>query len=328
MPRGIETAIIEFVRQLYDSVGWLGVFIALTIESAAIPLPSEVTLPLAGWLLVQDKGLPVSGVLIAGLIGALGNVVGSWITYWIGMVGGRPLLLKYGKYVLISPHHIELADKWFAEKGEATAFFSRLLPVVRTFISVPAGIARMNFLKFTIYTFIGSFIWCTALATGGYYTGKNWEQLRNAMRPFDYPIAAIVLILLVVFFVRGRRAGRHPAAVVAAPISDTSPGPRPMNGRRDLKWGAAPVVPPPPYAAQQQPQADASERLRDAWKPVSETAATTTPITTTTKSADPAAPQPSRGTPDTVPLGFYRPKTEEIQTKARNGKQSDRTTGK
>ncbi len=93
--------------------------------------------------------------LIAGLVGALGCVVGSTITYWIGATGGRPLLLKYGKYVLISPHHIELADKWFAEKGEATAFFSRLLPVVRTFISLPAGIARMNFPRFILYTFAG-----------------------------------------------------------------------------------------------------------------------------------------------------------------------------
>jgi len=128
------------------------------------------------------------------------------------MAGGRPLLLKYGKYVLVSPHHIALADKWFAEKGEATAFFSRLLPVVRTFISIPAGIARMNFWRFTVYTFLGSFLWCAALAAGGYYTGANWERLRNAMRPFDYPIAALVVVLLIVFFVRGRRRATQDAA--------------------------------------------------------------------------------------------------------------------
>ncbi len=205
MPRDLENAIIDFCRSLYGSVGWLGVLIAMAIESAAIPMPSEVIMPLAGWLLIQDKGHPVWFVLIAGLVGATGCVAGSAITYWIGAMGGRPLLLKFGKYVLISAHHIELADKWFAEKGEATAFFSRLLPVVRTFISVPAGIARMNFLRFIIYTFLGSFLWCAALATGGYYTGANWAHLRNAMRPFDYPIAVIVAILLVLFFVRGRR---------------------------------------------------------------------------------------------------------------------------
>jgi membrane protein DedA with SNARE-associated domain len=205
LPRDLENAIIDFCRSLYGSVGWLGVLIAMAIESAAIPMPSEVIMPLAGWLLIQDKGHPVWFVLIAGLVGATGCVAGSAITYWIGAMGGRPLLLKFGKYVLISAHHIELADKWFAEKGEATAFFSRLLPVVRTFISVPAGIARMNFLRFIIYTFLGSFLWCAALATGGYYTGANWAHLRNAMRPFDYPIAVIVAILLVLFFVRGRR---------------------------------------------------------------------------------------------------------------------------
>ena len=145
MPRGIENAIIDFCRSLYGSIGWLGVLIAMAIESAAIPLPSEVIMPLAGWFLIQDKGHPVWYVLIAGIVGALGCVLGSTITYWIGATGGRPLLMRYGKYVLIAPHHIDMADKWFAEKGEATAFFSRLLPVVRTFISLPAGIARMNF---------------------------------------------------------------------------------------------------------------------------------------------------------------------------------------
>ncbi|MGI8854576.1 MAG: DedA family protein [Thermomicrobiales bacterium] len=206
MPRGLENAIIDFCRSLYGSVGWLGVLIAMTIESAAIPLPSEVIMPLAGWFLIQDKGHSVWYVVIAGVVGALGCVLGSAITYWIGATGGRPLLMRYGKYVLISPHHIELADKWFAEKGEATAFFSRLLPVVRTFISLPAGIARMNFVRFIVYTFLGSFLWCTALATGGYYAGTNWEHLRNVMRPFDYPVTALVIIVLVIFFIRGRQA--------------------------------------------------------------------------------------------------------------------------
>src|SRR5437763_6984735 len=123
VPRGLENAIIDFCRSLYGSVGWLGVLIAMTIESAAIPLPSEVIMPLAGWLLIQDKGHPLWYVIIAGIVGAVGCVIGSAITYWIGAAGGRPLLLKYGKYILISPHHIELADEWFAEKGEVTAFF-------------------------------------------------------------------------------------------------------------------------------------------------------------------------------------------------------------
>lgn len=206
MPRGLENSIIDFLKSLYGHVGWLGVLIAMTLESAAIPIPSEVIMPLAGWFLIRNLNLGVGYVVIAGLIGALGNVLGSTITYWIGASGGRPLLMKYGKYILISPHHIENADTWFAEKGEATAFVSRLLPVVRTFISLPAGVARMNFPRFVLYTFVGSFIWGIALATGGYYAGANWERFRNVMRPFDYPVAAIIVIILVLFFIRGRQA--------------------------------------------------------------------------------------------------------------------------
>ncbi len=217
MPRGIENSIIDFCRSLYGSVGWFGVFLAMAIESAAIPIPSEVIMPLAGWLLIQDKGHPVWYVLIAGVVGALGCVAGSIVTYGIGMAGGRPLLMKYGKFVLISPRHIETADRWFAEKGEATTFFSRLLPVVRTFISIPAGIARMHFPRFVLNTFLGSFLWCIALATAGYYAGKNWEHVRSAMRPFDYPIAAAVVVLLIIFVVRARREARAEAVTDARP---------------------------------------------------------------------------------------------------------------
>lgn len=206
MPRGLENAIIDFLRSLYGSVGWLGVFLAMTIESAAIPIPSEVIMPLAGWFLIKDQHHAVWYVVIAGIVGALGCALGSIITYGIGASGGRPLLMKYGKFILISPHHVEVADRWFEEKGEATAFVSRLLPVVRTFISLPAGVARMSFPRFIIYTLAGSFIWCTALALGGYYAGENWVRFRNALRPFDYPVAAIVVILIIVFIVRGRQA--------------------------------------------------------------------------------------------------------------------------
>lgn len=214
MPRGLENAIIEFCKNLYTNIGWWGVLLAMAIESACIPIPSEVIMPLAGWFLIQDKGHSVWFVLFAGLVGALGCVIGSIVTYWIGAKGGRPLLIRYGRYVLISEHHIEVADRWFAEKGELTAFFSRLLPVVRTFISLPAGIARMNFPRFILYTFIGSYLWCVLLALGGYIAGKNWEHFRNVMRPFDYPVAAAVIIVLVFFFIRGRQTqARTPVEV-------------------------------------------------------------------------------------------------------------------
>lgn len=200
-----EQAVIHFVQNLYETVGWLGVVIAMAIESACIPLPSEVIMPLAGWFLVEAKGLGPWWTLLAGFYGALGCTIGSAVAYWVGAVGGRPFIIKYGRYILLSPHHLELADRWFAERGELMAFVSRLLPVVRTFISLPAGIARMNFPKFLIYTFLGSLPWSWGLAYGGYLLGSRWEDLRNAMRPFDIPIGIAVAIFLVWFIWRGVR---------------------------------------------------------------------------------------------------------------------------
>jgi membrane protein DedA with SNARE-associated domain len=197
----IEAQIVQFLQSLYNAVGWGGVVAAMTIESACIPLPSEVTMPLAGWMLIQAKGLSVAYVFLAGLWGALGCTLGSVITYWVGALGGRPLVERYGRYVLISKHDIQRADEWFGKYGEATAFFSRLLPIVRTFISLPAGVARMDFGKFTLLSFLGSYVWCAALAAAGFVMGQHWEQVREAMRPFDIPIA-IVLLVLVAWYVR------------------------------------------------------------------------------------------------------------------------------
>ncbi len=200
---GFENAVIQFVQSLYDTVGWFGVVIAMAIESACIPLPSEVVMPLAGWFLVEARGDSAIWTLWAGLMGAIGCTIGSAIAYWVGAIGGRPFILKYGRYVLISPHHVDLADRWFAQRGEVMAFVSRLLPIVRTFISFPAGVARMNFPKFLIYSFLGSLPWCWALAYGGYYFGARWEELRAVMRPFDYPIAAVIVAFAVWFIWRG-----------------------------------------------------------------------------------------------------------------------------
>ena len=209
----IEHAIVEFLSNLFNSIGWPGVVIAMAIESACIPLPSEVTLPLAGWLLVQAKGgTPLDSIWV-GLWGAVGCTIGSLVAYWIGAAGGRPLLFKYGKYVLIQEHHVHIADRWFARWGDATTFFSRLLPVVRTFISLPAGVARVPLLRFTIYTFIGSFIWSWALGYLGYVFGANWEEIRNAMRPFDIPIIALILVAAAVFFYRSWRSSRTSPAM-------------------------------------------------------------------------------------------------------------------
>jgi membrane protein DedA with SNARE-associated domain len=202
----IEHQIVLFLQSLIQAVGWAGIVLAMAIESACIPLPSEVTMPLAGWMLIQARGLSVWHTFWAGWWGAVGCTLGSVFTYWIGAKGGRPLLEKYGKYVLIRTHEIEVADQWFARYGEHTAFFSRLLPVVRTFISLPAGVARMNFVKFAVWTFTGSFIWCWVLGWAGYVFGEHWERVREAMRPFDIPIIVVVLALVGFFIYRRLKA--------------------------------------------------------------------------------------------------------------------------
>jgi membrane protein DedA with SNARE-associated domain len=174
----------------------------MAIESACIPFPSEIIMPLAGWMLINEQNLSPLYVLAAGGYGALGNTIGSVIAYLVGMWAGRPLLNKYGKYILISQHDLNTADRWFLKRGNWTVFVSRLLPVIRTYISLPAGIARMNIARFLVYTFIGSFVWSAGLAYGGYMMGEHWEKLRYAMRPFDPLFIAIILALIVFYIYR------------------------------------------------------------------------------------------------------------------------------
>ena len=182
----------------------------MAIESACIPLPSEIIMPLAGWMLIKERSLGGIFILAAGAYGALGNTIGSAFAYGIGMWGGRPFLKKYGKYILISRHDLNLADRWFYKSGSWSVFISRLLPVVRTFISLPAGIARMHFVKFLLYTFLGSFIWSVGLAYGGYKLGEHWEQIRTVMRPFDPLTIAVVLVLIAFYIYRHIRQANRP----------------------------------------------------------------------------------------------------------------------
>lgn len=207
----IEAQLISFIQGLFDSIGWNGVVVAMAIESACIPLPSEVTMPLAGWMLVKNKGLGLDWVVLAGLYGAIGNLVGSWIAYAVGAWGGRPFLERYGKYVLINQHDIDLADRWFEKYGELTVFATRLMPVIRTFISFPAGVTRMNVVKFSLYTFLGALPWSAALAYAGYVAGEHWETIRAAMRPFDIPIILVCLVLFGIFVCRKVKASRQHA---------------------------------------------------------------------------------------------------------------------
>jgi len=198
----LEQELLYFISYTYSLIQWPGVVVLMAIESACIPLPSELIMPLAGWMLIKEKSLAAIYTLVAGAYGALGCTVGSIIAYAVGIWGGRPFLEKYGKYVLISRRDLDLAVQWFDKRGSWAIFISRLLPVVRTFISLPAGIAKMHFAQFLIYTFIGSFIWCTGLAYGGYLLGEHWEQIRTAMRPFDLSIGVLIIALIAFYIYR------------------------------------------------------------------------------------------------------------------------------
>ena len=185
-----------FIVATISALGYWGVALLMAIESACIPLPSEIIMPFAGYLVSRGQ-MSLWGV---GLAGAIGCVLGSLVAYWVGMYGGRPLIEKYGRYVLISRQDLEMADRWFGRYGEAIVFTSRMLPAVRTFIAFPAGVARMNLTRFVIYTFAGSLPWCLALAYVGQKLGEQWnkdERLKTLFHQFDFVIGIIVLLAAV-----------------------------------------------------------------------------------------------------------------------------------
>lgn len=192
----MEDSLITFLQSFYQNVGWFGVVVMMAIESMMIPLPSEIIMPLAGWILVAKVGGGLPLLIFAGLMGALGCTIGSIIAYGIGIGGGRPLVVNYGKYILINAHHLEVSERWLTKWGGWAAFFSRLLPVVRTFISLPMGVVRSPFIPFTVLTFIGSFIWSFALAWLGSILGPKFDEVRSSISWLDYPMIAIILLLI------------------------------------------------------------------------------------------------------------------------------------
>ncbi len=178
-----------FIIAVISSMGYGGVVLLMAIESACIPLPSEVIMPFAGYLVSRGE-LSLWGVALAG---AVGCALGSLVAYAVGAWGGRRLVQEYGRYVLISQRDLALADRWFERHGDITILVGRLLPVVRTFIAFPAGIARMAIGKFLFYTFIGSLIWCSVLAWVGQRLGEHWDTLGTYFHRFDALIAALIL---------------------------------------------------------------------------------------------------------------------------------------
>ena len=185
-----------FIVATISTLGYGGVVLLMAIESACIPLPSEVIMPFSGYLVYTGQ----FNLWIVTMAGAFGCVLGSLLAYWVGMRGGRPLIEKYGRYILISRHDLDLADRWFARYGEAIVFISRLLPAIRTFIAFPAGVARMNLKKFVIYTFAGSLPWCFGLAYAGQKLGEQWDKnplLKSWFHRFDFVIGIVIAIAVV-----------------------------------------------------------------------------------------------------------------------------------
>jgi membrane protein DedA with SNARE-associated domain len=192
----IGSWIIHFISTL----GYFGVFILMTLESALVPIPSEVTMPFSGSLIASGQ----FDFWILVIVGTLGNLVGSLLAYWLGAWGQeavvRKVIIKYGKYLLISEHEYDRSERWFRNHGEMVVFGSRILPVLRTFISLPAGVAKMNLTRFIVYTTVGSFIWSFVLTSVGVTLGANWKSLEGYFRKFDVVIVAAG-ILVVAWYV-------------------------------------------------------------------------------------------------------------------------------
>ncbi|HEX4730304.1 MAG TPA: DedA family protein [Solirubrobacterales bacterium] len=199
--------IIEAATEFIGSAGVVAVFLLMTLESACIPIPSEAIMLFAGFAVSKGE-LTLFGIVAAGV---LGNLVGSWISYAVGYYG-RLDLLERNRLIHINPRHLHKADDWFERYGTATVFFSRMVPLLRTFISLPAGVARMPFWRFTAYTLAGSIPWVLALALIGKSVGSNWEQWRHDIGYLDYVIVAAVILAVAYWVVRRRRDRDRPDA--------------------------------------------------------------------------------------------------------------------
>jgi membrane protein DedA with SNARE-associated domain len=207
--------VTEFIVETILHYGLVAVFVLMVLESACIPIPSEVTMLFGGALTnaafvagVTSGGRPLNFVAV-GLAGAIGNLVGSWAAWAVGYAGGRPLIERWGRYVLLRPHELERAEAWFARYGQAAVFVSRLLPVVRTFISLPAGVAEMPLTRFSVFTFLGCLPWTFALTAVGWAVGSQWTVVEHYLKPISYVVAAACVLVVAVWYARRVAAERR-----------------------------------------------------------------------------------------------------------------------
>ncbi len=185
----------KYTTHLISNFGYMGIFVLMAAESTMIPLPSELVMPFAGYLAFTGK----FNFIFVVVVSALGTVFGSVLSYYIGEYGGEPFLERYGKYFLINKKDLEWTNKWFNKHGEKTIFISRFVPVVRHLISIPAGIAEMNIRRFTVFTFLGGFLWNLFLTYLGFLFGKNWAMVHQYTRPFSHLVLFIIIAGVIIF---------------------------------------------------------------------------------------------------------------------------------
>jgi membrane protein DedA with SNARE-associated domain len=197
----ITDPLVEAAVDVVDAMGLAGVFVLMVAESACIPIPSEATMLFAGFNVANGE----YSLIAATAVGSLANLVGSWIAYAVGYYGRVDLLEKHGRKLHVKKSHLEWADRWFERHGDATVFFARMLPIIRTFISLPAGVARMPFWRFSLFTLAGCVPWVLMLTFIGKQAGDNWEDWKDNLHYVDYAVAAAIVVGVVYLFVRARR---------------------------------------------------------------------------------------------------------------------------
>jgi membrane protein DedA with SNARE-associated domain len=213
----ISESLVNTAWHFVRDGGLPAVFVLMLAESACVPIPSEATMLFAGFAVAAPEQssahhhLTLIGIVLAGV---LGNLVGSWIAYGVGRAGRLELVERHGRWLHLKPSHIEWADRWFQRYGDAAVFFSRMLPIIRTFISLPAGVAKMPFARFTLFTLAGCVPWVLGLALAGEAVGSNWTDVRKGFEYVDYAIVALVVVGIAYAVLR-RRRGRRPATDAA-----------------------------------------------------------------------------------------------------------------
>ncbi|MBI3648008.1 MAG: DedA family protein [Actinobacteria bacterium] len=193
----------KFLTERISNDGYLAVFVLMLLGSACIPIPSEVVMAFGGALasgtfadrVLGDPGAAL-GLVPVMVVGVVASLLGSWLAWWVGYTGGRPLIDRFGRYLLLRPHEVDRAHEWFERHGEAAVFFARLIPLIRAFISLPAGVARMGFGRFTIYTFLGILPWTVGLALAGYALGERWSTVERLMGPVSLAVGVVALAAL------------------------------------------------------------------------------------------------------------------------------------